>query len=645
MGKSNKRRLMGITLIVVASVLLVSCDLASVPTTTMPTPTASNGKPTAALSTRQTEVMPTQPADNTQHIIQQLQANLAAANIQSYVITETNRARQVVQAHVGMAVAPVITGAEQLQSTTQVWYQQPDRWRVEISQTQAADPYQPFSWPPVEVSDGKQVWQYDPENKIAHAQPFDPHNSFNIVGSNEIITRTAEQLIGLNSGCYSPPTYEGSDTVLGRPTYMISQGGIRCPAPILPQFMGKRTLWFDQQTGLLLKDVLYEASDYTLRNRPNDNPPLATWQVTGLQLNVAINPATFSFTLPSGTNVVDIYAFHQPYPTPDARQSSPNAPLTVAEARQELNFPIFIPTNVPAGLTANPPVLNSEGPVLESLQIFYLDRKGQYRFEVINSTPDQLGNLAAQANETVTLANGITAYYRNDDTLYWEQDGTYVAIGAGPDRSAVENGCPSLLGKQQLIKIANSMSKTADLNSVQAQPTTPPTVLGQLRQQVCYAVFVPTDLPTGLTAAPPRFGTTEAEVSGIIIEYYSRDGALVLSVSNSEPRADYRDPFAMNVQPITLPNGISASFYTRPTECGYGRTVLYWEQGGTFIAIEGPALDGGAGSFQISKEELIKIATSMSGTAEPDKVEQPTAHPTFLPEPEETAPTCPTEQP
>jgi outer membrane lipoprotein-sorting protein len=641
---ANKRVLTSMANLVIVSLLLASCNVTGVPSVTTPTPVAVNSTPTTAMSTSQTAVTPTRPADDVQHIIQHLQANLATANIQSYVVTETTSARQVVQAHMGMSVAPIVTGEQQLHTTTTIWYQKPNRWRIETSKTSYVDQNEAGTWPPVQVSDGTNLWSYDPQNKIANTHPLTAPG-FNEIGFSDIITRSYTQLRGLNSSCYNPPILQANDTVLGRVAYTIDSGGMHCPAPILPEFMGKRTLWFDQQTGLLLKDILYYSRDNLSLNRLNDNQPLDTWQVTGLQLNVAIEPSIFSFTPPPGTNVLDVYAFHQPYATPVGGRYSPNSLTSVDQARQELNFPIFIPTYLPAGLAAEPPTLNTEGPGIESLQIFYHDHKGQIRLEVMNSTPDKLGNLAAQADETVTLANGITAYYRYDDTLYWEQEGTYVAIGEGPYRSAIDSGCPSLLGKQQLIKIANSMSKTANLNNVQAQPTMPPTVLDQLRQQVCYPVFVPTYVPAVVAAEPPEFGSSLAEVWGVRINYHTSDGATAFSIiSSSPPAPNIRNPFAMNVEQVRLPNGITASFFVRPVECGDGQTSLSWAQDDTFILIEGSPPDGKAGHFQLTKDELIKIAASVSSTAELGNIENPHwPPPTALPQPEGTASTCPPE--
>ncbi|PZS06091.1 MAG: hypothetical protein DLM69_00450 [Candidatus Chloroheliales bacterium] len=90
---------------------------------------------------------------------------------------------------------------------------------------------------------------------------------------------------------------------------------------------------------------------------------------------------------------------------------------------------------------------------------------------------------------------------------------------------------------------------------------------------------------------------------------------------------------------MTLPNGLTAYFET--AECNHGQASLYWQQDGQFVTlISVPTRKESAG---LSKGEMVKIAASLSKTADLGRVEPaPANRQLSLPLPEGTALTCPT---
>lgn len=131
-------------------------------------------------------------------------------------------------------------------------------------------------------------------------------------------------------------------------------------------------------------------------------------------------------------------------------------PPTIEEARAAAGFPIFVPTRVPEGLTASPPVGG---------RIDYRDAEGVVQLSVLSG--EEGCCLAAnprQAGETVQIAGAIEARLiemgpeYGGPILWWQQDGTYIAV-SGPE-----------LTPEDLVEIAESVSPTADPGPLQPPP-------------------------------------------------------------------------------------------------------------------------------------------------------------------------------
>ncbi len=135
-------------------------------------------------------------------------------------------------------------------------------------------------------------------------------------------------------------------------------------------------------------------------------------------------------------------------------------PTTLSEIRGQVAYPVFVPTYVPDGFVAEAPG-GGEQPE-DRVEINYHTQDGAKAMLVLNGPQgcclDAGGNVAG---ETVDLGNGTTAHYlpgvpeSGGPILWWDQEGSYIAL-SGPN-----------LTKDDLLKIAGSMSKSAGLGLVE----------------------------------------------------------------------------------------------------------------------------------------------------------------------------------
>lgn len=149
---------------------------------------------------------------------------------------------------------------------------------------------------------------------------------------------------------------------------------------------------------------------------------------------------------------------HSPLPAP--------TPPALTEIRQRVSFPVFAPTWVPGGLVPQPPI-GGEQP-RDAVHIPYHTADGTEALHVLNGPAGCcLDADPRKAGQTVVLANGTAAHFLDvqpeygGPILWWQQEGTYVAL-SGPH-----------LTRDELVKSADSMSKTADLRA--GEPASAPT--------------------------------------------------------------------------------------------------------------------------------------------------------------------------
>lgn len=155
--------------------------------------------------------------------------------------------------------------------------------------------------------------------------------------------------------------------------------------------------------------------------------------------------------------------------------------------------------------------------------------------------------------------------------------------------------------------ITGSSSSSSQL--VQSQGNVPSTEssLSEVRKKVSFPVFVPAEVSHGLTPSP-QIGDGRVR-----IVYLSGDGTQELSVLNGPAGCCLDAVPGKTGQATPIRNGITGHFLINQPE--FGGPILWWQETGTYVALSGPHL---------TKEELVRIAASMSSTASFDSADSST---------------------
>lgn len=505
-------------------------------------------------------------------------APLTPSDIQSFVVTET---------------ADAHAGGQATQGDTQRWYEAPNRWRVE-SAFSTTSPRGQQDGKTITVSDGTDLWSdRQPGNAVQINQLSASWNGFGDLHP------FGPPPAGLGAflkqaGACSTPVLQGSDTVAGRPVYVIDLGVTKCPSATAPEINGRRLLWVDTETLFVLKSVQYSGVDGT---------PLATTEVTHVQYNVPIDPARFSFAPPPGASIQDF----RPKPAPSASQ---DAQQLQTLARQ-VTFPIFAPHDLPPGLVPRQPRLD---PIV-GLQLDYVPLSEAST----TSVAEQSGVTIREQAATYTLVANWTV--RAETTSIagregWLRRGVHNADGSGADSAALVLRDGTLIAvssftvaPEELVVIAASLEPVPGGHPPLPEPT-PPT-LAALRHTVAYPLFVPLAAPAGLTPEPPVGG--DQPTAGVTISYRAADGSVALRVLEGPAGCCLAaDIHKSDGETVSLPNGAVAHLLDEPPQ--YGGPILWWEQDGAYIALSGP---------QLRRGDLVAIAASMSKTAELGTTELP----------------------
>jgi hypothetical protein len=106
------------------------------------------------------------------------------------------------------------------------------------------------------------------------------------------------------------------------------------------------------------------------------------------------------------------------------------------------------------------------------------------------------------------------------------------------------------------------------------------------------------------------------------IDYHAPDGGIALRLVNGPAGCCLDADPRKRGQDVRLSAGLVAHFLNEQPE--FGGPILWWHQEGAYVALSGP---------QLTKDELVKIATSMSQTADVGQTEAPPARPTPTPVP------------
>jgi outer membrane lipoprotein-sorting protein len=254
---------------------------------------------------------------------------------------------------------------------------------------------------------------------------------------------------------------------------------------------------------------------------------------------------------------------HAPQPAPVA--------LTLIEARKQSIHPVFVPTWLPEGLRAEPPV---DG------RIAYHNASDQRVLTVFNAAPGRGPADPRATGVEVRLTNGVTAHLLGDGArqpgsgganllLWWEEDGVNLSLeGIGLDRAT-------------LVRIADSMSATADLGDVEL-----PSALAAVPAA---GVPTPTPQPTPsfVVLRPtwlPEVMTTREQVDA--------EGALLGFAPQSAAAGEIaQGVMTLRETPIRHGEGVGRADPEANVEAFGGRQVIVVHRGGECTSYEWTAGD------------------------------------------------------
>ena len=544
-----------------------------------------------------------------QEIVQRAQASVrspTATGVQSFVLTQTQRTAPIprMKAMLGLKDDEVIL------SETRRWYQAPNRWRNEFQQKIVTPDGKEASHSTfVLVSDGADVWQYNSEGNNVIVNRLEPD-----MNGKDQISLFGRDIGDLNalfqqaSTCFDPKV-TGSAIMAGRAAYVIDLGPTKCPSASAAEMNGRQVIWVDKETFFVLKQELHSIDSDQI---------IMTSEVTQIQYNVPIDPAQFTFTPPAGATVAD----NRPKPAPTTDQFQQQ----LAQLAKQVEFPIFVPTYLPPGLAPRQPKIDPMMGSLVAISYFPIDEPDK------DSTASRMKGLTIQEQRAT---NSLVARWTEgaEPTVIangkgWLRRGVHNVDGTGSDSSALVLRGGTLIAvssfaiwPEELVKVAASLEPVPGGHAPLPNPTPPS--LAELRQRVSFPIFVPTYVPAGLTPEPPVGGEQPGE--NVEIRYHTADGAVALDVVNGALNC-CPGLLMLKGEDVKLPDGISARLIRERTN-QYGGMTLWWQRDGTSLVISGP---------ELTQDDLVKIAASMSKTADLGQTEMPKARPTPTPVPTPT---------
>ena len=429
--------------------------------------------------------------------------------------------RSVVQ-YEPVAGSPYVVAGSKVQNADQreVWYEYPQRWRVETRDLREdGGQWQRGPVRSVQVSDGRREWGYEAYLNSVGVKPLvfgtladeqlPNGNKWQYLNGRgyEQTARSLEAYLGwgayiTNDGtsfygtpllCYNAMLV-GKDVVAGRATYVISLRWLDSGYCTTQRngAVSERKLWLDAETYLLLKDESYDAAGKLLRR-------LA---VSSVEYNLPLAASLFDYDLPLGSLLLD-------FRSSSSGKVEQLRPVTVIN---KFRFAVYLPTTMPDELQPAPLAFGSNAQRQgERIQIGYMSEAGwtdignQMRgsmqaqppplppsiYVKLEAVPD--GGFDAVANGAEPLdIPGLKAWFKPDPTnsprttllavwpvLTVEREGVLISISSRDYDQA------------ELVKVARSLERVAE--PVPAELLLTPTVT---------VLPLPSEVPTAEPAAP-----------------------------------------------------------------------------------------------------------------------------------------------
>jgi hypothetical protein len=194
---------------------------------------------------------------------------------------------------------------------------------------------------------------------------------------------------------------DGEEQVAGRQAYKLVASPKEESGEELFPGNGTATLWVDKEQWIVLK-ATYEASTFGQ----------GTMEVQSFELNPGLPDSLFAFEIPEGTTVVDVEA-QRP------------VPVTLDEARAQVDYRLLVPGYVPQGAT-----LIEVFKAGDSIVLRY-NHSTKVSFTIIQG-PELSGPPPVGQSQDLMVrgqsATAITDEASGNTFLYWTGDGVTVTV-------------------------------------------------------------------------------------------------------------------------------------------------------------------------------------------------------------------------
>lgn len=302
---------------------------------------------------------------------------------------------------------------------TEVWNASPNKNRTVVLQSDISQ----FPTGSITVTDGKQVWQYDPVKKVVYTGPVTTTSGtptpagFGSDDQNQFILNLVQSVFTNSKATLT----SSSAKINGHDAYQVhvTSAGTGVGAASFP-YGGD--VYIDKTTQLPLQVNL------TVQGLAQ-----VTLGLPKLELNKPISDKLFTFTPPPGTKVL---------PLQQASATADTGTITLAQAQQQAGYHLL---SIPASQTAyeleGVTALGSPGS-----QIFTLNYiKGNIAFTIAEGKP--LANLPAGSGQQLAIrtTTGTLSMSNGTTTLSWTENGVGIRISAP-------------LSKNEVVGIANLLS-------------------------------------------------------------------------------------------------------------------------------------------------------------------------------------------
>jgi len=295
--------------------------------------------------------------------------------------------------------------------TSELWNVPPDKSRTLVLQSTITQA--PVG--SITVSNGTQIWQYDPAKKVVYSGRVGTTGTNNEGNANQSIFNLVRSIFGHSNATL----VSTSASVNGHAAYDIH---------VTPQ---AQTSGSNANTFSYNGDVyLDKTTDLPLQVKLNiQGLGQVTLNLSMLTLNQPIDNSLFTFVPPAGVKVLPF-----PQPTPDTGS------LTLSQAQQQAGYHLLsIPTSQAAYTLQSVDALGAPGNQIYTLN--YLYTQGNVKFSI--SEGKALANLPATGQQLrLRGTTGTVSTVGNITTLSWTENGVGLQIAGQLDSG-------------QLVAIAN----------------------------------------------------------------------------------------------------------------------------------------------------------------------------------------------